>query len=404
MEVTGAEHSTSTSSPRPAVCIVPQEIVDTIIDFFHDDPQALASCATVCRGWLPSTRIHLFYKVHVDSTRKLRKLHALLDKTPTLAPLIRYLSIVTTAGIIDNVHILDSKLERLEALRLSSVAWCETSPQTKDWLLERWTPIKRLELVSSSFDTIKGFLCLIQARPSLTDLILDDVIIRPSTVDASYPTLPISLLQINFQSTVFDRARTLETLLSSRCFARVPTIHIIVDYHRHEFVSAKQLLSHIGTSLRHVTIEMVSNYSIATLEAVQCVDLFSCTPHLHHFNIHDLYLDFPSVASILPLLLSRLHSQSQELRTIGIQGHWRPTKKSSDCGPMNWSEIDAILDSGFGHLRSVAIRICLRHTPCAEFDISEFSSNIKAGFQGLISRRILRLIIVPYEVESWEAN
>ncbi|OCH87681.1 hypothetical protein OBBRIDRAFT_735766, partial [Obba rivulosa] len=39
---------------------LPPELTDRIIDFLHDDTEALKSCSTVCHFWTPSTRYHLF--------------------------------------------------------------------------------------------------------------------------------------------------------------------------------------------------------------------------------------------------------------------------------------------------------------------------------------------------------
>lgn len=39
---------------------LPQELLDTIIDFLYDDQPALFSCSLVCHAWVPATRYHLF--------------------------------------------------------------------------------------------------------------------------------------------------------------------------------------------------------------------------------------------------------------------------------------------------------------------------------------------------------
>lgn len=44
---------------------LPQELIELIIDFAHDDPRTLRSCALVCRAWLPSSRYHLFSSIIV---------------------------------------------------------------------------------------------------------------------------------------------------------------------------------------------------------------------------------------------------------------------------------------------------------------------------------------------------
>ena len=39
---------------------VPAELTDIVVDLLHDDEESLATCALVCKGWLPAARYHLF--------------------------------------------------------------------------------------------------------------------------------------------------------------------------------------------------------------------------------------------------------------------------------------------------------------------------------------------------------
>lgn len=42
---------------------LPQEIFDHIVDYFHDQPDALRICALVSSQWLSSARTHIFYRI-----------------------------------------------------------------------------------------------------------------------------------------------------------------------------------------------------------------------------------------------------------------------------------------------------------------------------------------------------
>jgi len=46
--------------PKPHL---PQEILDYVVDFLHDKPEALKECCLVSRSWVPRTRMHLFAEV-----------------------------------------------------------------------------------------------------------------------------------------------------------------------------------------------------------------------------------------------------------------------------------------------------------------------------------------------------
>lgn len=48
---------------------LPQEIIDMIIDYFHDDKRSLVACSVVSSAWLPAARHHLFYTHRLDARR-----------------------------------------------------------------------------------------------------------------------------------------------------------------------------------------------------------------------------------------------------------------------------------------------------------------------------------------------
>ncbi|KAJ7022319.1 hypothetical protein C8F04DRAFT_971679, partial [Mycena alexandri] len=40
-----------------------QELVDTILDFLHDDQKSLLSSSLIARKWVPATRYHVFERI-----------------------------------------------------------------------------------------------------------------------------------------------------------------------------------------------------------------------------------------------------------------------------------------------------------------------------------------------------
>lgn len=56
-------HSNPTSKT-----IFPAELVDSVIDYNHDDPKTLINCSLVNKQWIPSSRFHLFSKVKISHT------------------------------------------------------------------------------------------------------------------------------------------------------------------------------------------------------------------------------------------------------------------------------------------------------------------------------------------------
>ncbi|KAL6305980.1 hypothetical protein BKA93DRAFT_730135, partial [Sparassis latifolia] len=47
--------------------VLPNELIDRIIDFLWNDRKALHNCALACRLFLPSSRYHLFSHIRVTS-------------------------------------------------------------------------------------------------------------------------------------------------------------------------------------------------------------------------------------------------------------------------------------------------------------------------------------------------
>src|ERR1700722_18105375 len=74
---------------------LPPELIEYIIDYLHDSPSALRSCARVCRDWVAPSRFHLFYRreIILTSSRtvplKIRQLLEFLQGSPDIARYIR---------------------------------------------------------------------------------------------------------------------------------------------------------------------------------------------------------------------------------------------------------------------------------------------------------------------------
>jgi hypothetical protein len=79
---------------------LPPELTDRVIDYLHDSPADLRTCARVCRAWLDSSRFHLFYSISIHSTRnaqtllsRCRKLYGVIQRSPHVALRVRELHI-----------------------------------------------------------------------------------------------------------------------------------------------------------------------------------------------------------------------------------------------------------------------------------------------------------------------
>ncbi|KDQ58439.1 hypothetical protein JAAARDRAFT_57368 [Jaapia argillacea MUCL 33604] len=64
--------------------LLPQEVIDQVIDHLHDDPTALSSCSLTCRAWTPSSQLHIFHSVTLEPTL-VQPLSHLLQTSPHIA-------------------------------------------------------------------------------------------------------------------------------------------------------------------------------------------------------------------------------------------------------------------------------------------------------------------------------
>jgi len=76
---------------------IPQELVDIIIDYLHNDGGALRICALVCKNWIPCSRYHLFEKIghclYVDPESYTKLLRLFYTPCCTLVPFLHRLVI-----------------------------------------------------------------------------------------------------------------------------------------------------------------------------------------------------------------------------------------------------------------------------------------------------------------------
>ena len=72
---------------------VPFELSDYIIDFLHDDPKALRSCALTCYSWLFASRFHLFRSISLQNRSVADPLERLLRASPELGLYVRDLTV-----------------------------------------------------------------------------------------------------------------------------------------------------------------------------------------------------------------------------------------------------------------------------------------------------------------------
>ena len=150
--------------------LLPQELIDSIIDYTHDDPTTLKSCALVSCAWLPASRYHLFRSVSVRLTDGPYHYHAnpppggvahslyrIVLSSPEIAWYIRDLVICKGSPLIWMSH--DEFLPPLLRM-LTNLRRLEFEPLPPRGVFGQWPG----HLIDS--------ICTARCLPSITELVL----------------------------------------------------------------------------------------------------------------------------------------------------------------------------------------------------------------------------------------
>jgi hypothetical protein len=90
---------------------VAPELIDTIIDMLHADRAALATCALVCKSWLPASRYHLFSKIIITRWNKPAISELLSSSRCTITSAVEHLVLHTIQGLSQSICRLSNVTE-----------------------------------------------------------------------------------------------------------------------------------------------------------------------------------------------------------------------------------------------------------------------------------------------------
>jgi hypothetical protein len=140
------------SMPPFSVQLLP-DVIDHIVDYLHDSPRDLRTCALISKAWLERSRFHLFRTIILNSPH-CRKLYKVIQQSPNIAFYTRQLHVTFIRAWVEDCAELPQLLRcftNLCKLKLSSIKW---RPLTPD---------------------LKNVFCDLFALPCLVDLELDGV-------------------------------------------------------------------------------------------------------------------------------------------------------------------------------------------------------------------------------------
>ena len=139
-------------------CDLPQELIDVIIDFLHDDNTSLSSCSLVVRAWLAPSHFHKFRVLKVQEGGLLPRFTSLLENSATIARSIQDLCFIklSPSEPIDAASLL-STLARLPALHTLGIWYASVGCYPKAQPLYAKIPKLRLLAMYLTNNTAENF-------------------------------------------------------------------------------------------------------------------------------------------------------------------------------------------------------------------------------------------------------
>jgi hypothetical protein len=248
---------------------IPNEVADVIVDFLHDDVEALGTCCLVSRAFIPSSRYHLFKEVQLDDQTSGQLMDILSSPLCTISPFVHVLRLKLLArwpdetwkkNTVPHLH----NLSNARALHLSGEprGWKRHAPKIGADLLPLFAWLTELK-IDGTFETYAQFIDVLCAWPLLEHALLGGV----SWTTPSFPA-PIPQhcrLAANLRSLELclpNGDRILSWLLSQGTELLVHTLHIY-GVGRHNLALINAFVRALGPVLKsfHLGRLLPSNHA-----------------------------------------------------------------------------------------------------------------------------------------------
>lgn len=153
---------------------VPIEIVEVIIDYLHNDKEALKACSLVSRRWVFSARYHLVYPIKLHHKNISDFLDLLQSPCSKIAPSIRdlsFLSIVEERDWIPSaLSTIEKHLTHVTSLTLHGVRWSRLDSTTTASFFRGFQSVTHLTIKAGAFSSFPQCVEFICSFPFLTTL------------------------------------------------------------------------------------------------------------------------------------------------------------------------------------------------------------------------------------------
>lgn len=160
---------------NPTSTIFPAELVDSVIDYNHDDLQTLINCSLVNKEWTPSSRFHLFSMVKISHTNARDFIQLLTSPHCTFLAVLSGLDVHFVPGsqrwfneFSQRLFVLDKTT--ITSLRISGSRNTPIRDEARLALSMFWNQVKDLSFGPIIFHTFADFAALICSFHTLESL------------------------------------------------------------------------------------------------------------------------------------------------------------------------------------------------------------------------------------------
>ncbi|RDB18300.1 hypothetical protein Hypma_000550 [Hypsizygus marmoreus] len=298
--------------------VIPQELIDAIIDHLFSDRSALAACSLVCKAWISRSRHHLLSDVCLSPIT----VPFILSLPPpsAFASYGRRLMIRSMASLPDGIEHFSS----IEALFINHF---NHGPATLSRLPSIFPVITVLELQSDlivTFNLLINFIC---SFPLLRTLTLSRFWLTSPELTPNNLRLPESLRELNIRTPKLNFV--LNWLNSLEHTPRLSTIRMY-DLLEEHIPSVSDTLRVLGSSLQHLELELWDHaHADIFCEHIN----FNHNTALRSFTLHN---GWPKL--FRDLLESGIHHSQLEEATVTIYADRVP-----HLDLLDWASLDRLI-------------------------------------------------------------
>ncbi|KAK7017712.1 hypothetical protein R3P38DRAFT_2539992 [Favolaschia claudopus] len=193
-----------------------QELCDYMVDFLHDDPATLKTCALICTSMVSSAQHHLFHEVQFGNGVKWRdggackRFCELITSSPHLAPLVCRVRACFTPEVLGRLGEVELPNLRYLALFRPLKDNLASKPIQEAASLICRRPIQDLKLQDLAIQSMEDFIGLFQHRvDDLDKLTLSSIhvhFIENAPVDNPLRTPKPKLKGLSYNSVMFSHS------------------------------------------------------------------------------------------------------------------------------------------------------------------------------------------------------